>query len=41
MRIKSLLFLFLCALGSLKAQVTVKGRAVDAISGELLENVLI
>ncbi|MEI8101305.1 MAG: TonB-dependent receptor plug domain-containing protein, partial [Bacteroidota bacterium] len=28
-------------MGSLNAQVTVKGRAMDAISGELLENVLI
>ena len=41
MRKGFLLFFVLLAMGSLRAQVTVKGRAVDAISGELLENVLI
>ena len=41
MRIKFLLLFVVLAMGSLKAQVTVKGRAMDAISGELLENVLI
>ena len=41
MRSKFLLLFVVLAMGSLKAQVTVKGRAMDAISGELLENVLI
>lgn len=41
MRKGFLLFFVLLAMGSLRAQVTVKGRAVDAISGEFLENVLI
>lgn len=41
MQSKFLLLFVLLAMGSLKAQVTVKGRAMDAISGELLENVLI
>ena len=41
MRTKFLLLFVLLAMGSLKAQVTVKGRAMDAISGELLENVLV
>ncbi|MSP09852.1 MAG: hypothetical protein EXR23_05765, partial [Flavobacteriaceae bacterium] len=41
MRIKFLPLFVVLAMGSLQAQVTVKGRAMDAISGELLENVIV